>query len=373
MTYNGSDKHKIALFEGKQDKLTAGDNISLTPLQDGTVKISASGGAANLDDLGDVDAASPENGQALVYDEEKLKWVPGEAGQVDDVQMNGQSIVQNKVASFKNYVEITQAQYDGLPASKLTDGVLYCIKDTGIVEGDKYAPIIYSLEEREVGVWTDGKPLYQRTFSGSLTPSASSDILFNINTYDIDEIIQADGYLKKSASDFYCVQLGCYLNSNFYSAWYKQGTGNFVLYHSPASYLDTYVITVQYTKTTDVPGSGTWGTDGVPMVHYDGTERIIGTWFGETLYEKTINYGAMGSDLVDNPKPHGIANVDHIWIYDGFVYLSTGRTYGLHHPSDSFGDQWEFYADRTNIVSWAGSDRSNLNAIVTVRYTKSSS
>ena len=47
MIYNGSDKHKQALFENKQDKLTAGDNISLTPLSDGTVRIDADGGVRN--------------------------------------------------------------------------------------------------------------------------------------------------------------------------------------------------------------------------------------------------------------------------------------------------------------------------------------
>lgn len=28
------------------------------------------------------------------------------------------------------------------------------------------------------------------------------------------------------------------------------------------------------------------------MVHYDGTERIIGTWFGETLYQKSYDLGS---------------------------------------------------------------------------------
>jgi hypothetical protein len=53
-------------------------------------------------------------------------------GDVDDVQMNGQSIVSNKIASFNNYVELTQYQYDQLPSSKLTDNILYCIKDADV-------------------------------------------------------------------------------------------------------------------------------------------------------------------------------------------------------------------------------------------------
>lgn len=47
MQYNGSDKHKKALFDGKQDKLTAGTGITLTPQQDGTVRIDAEGGGGD--------------------------------------------------------------------------------------------------------------------------------------------------------------------------------------------------------------------------------------------------------------------------------------------------------------------------------------
>ena len=75
----------------------------------------------------------------------------------------GEMLLNGRLYGASGIRELTQAQYDALPASKLTDGILYCIKDTGIVEGDKYAPVIYSLEEREIGVWTDGKPLYQKT------------------------------------------------------------------------------------------------------------------------------------------------------------------------------------------------------------------
>lgn len=48
MQYNGRDKHKQALFEGKQDKLTEGTGITLTPLQDGTVRIDATGGGDSI-------------------------------------------------------------------------------------------------------------------------------------------------------------------------------------------------------------------------------------------------------------------------------------------------------------------------------------
>lgn len=96
MEYRGSDKHKIALFEGKQDKLTAGDNITLTPQQDGTVRIDAEGG--------------------------------GGAGTVTDVLVDGQSVVyQDGVAEITLPSDFTgatslQAGSNGLvPAPSIAD------------------------------------------------------------------------------------------------------------------------------------------------------------------------------------------------------------------------------------------------------------
>ena len=42
-------------------------------------------------------------------------------------------------------------------------------------------------------------------------------------------------------------------------------------------------VTLQYTKTTDVAGSGDYTTLGIPTVHYSTNEQVIGTWLGETL------------------------------------------------------------------------------------------
>lgn len=374
MIYNGSDKHKIALFENKQDKLTAGDNITLTPQLDGTVKISASGGVANLDDLGDVDAASPENGQALVYDEERLKWVPGEAGQVDDVQMNGQSIVHNKVASFNNYVELTQAQYDALPASKLTDGILYCIKDSGIVEGDKYAPIIYSLEEREVGVWTDGKPLYEITIHINALPSTTYTLVrYPHGIVNVDKICDYQAIARWTTgetSHLDHLALPTTSSSDIARSSIETTVDTTNIYircgYDRSSLSADY--TIRYTKTTDVPGSGTWGTDGVPMAHYDGTERIIGTWFGETLYQKTINVPSLPNyNTLQISTP---SNIKEVINFSGYAYrTSTGSFRPLPFAAGGTNDirlDLENYVLR--VVTYA--DWTSYGAYITVQYTK---
>jgi len=52
-------------------------------------------------------------------------------GNVADVYVNGVSVLDaDTIAQIKSYKEVTQAEYDALPSSKLTDGVMYCIKDS---------------------------------------------------------------------------------------------------------------------------------------------------------------------------------------------------------------------------------------------------
>jgi len=54
----------------------------------------------------------------------------GGGGNINDVLVNGVSVVDsNHDAQITSYEEVTQAQYDALPSSKLTNGIAYFIKD----------------------------------------------------------------------------------------------------------------------------------------------------------------------------------------------------------------------------------------------------
>lgn len=56
----------------------------------------------------------------------------GGSGNVDDVYVNGESVLDaNHIAQIKSYKEVTQSQYDALPSSKTSDGILYAITDAG--------------------------------------------------------------------------------------------------------------------------------------------------------------------------------------------------------------------------------------------------
>jgi len=159
-----------------------------------------------------------------------------------------------------------------------------------------YLPTIYSEEERQVGVWTDGKPLYQKTYRNiSITNNADNiiDSNFgtdkNICTHDIE----FRGISGNHRSDYNTSVNDTLYSNNGQLMYYFNKSGSW------SQLFDTADITLQYTKTTDQPGSGTWTPDGQLAHHYSTSEKIVGTWIdGSTVYERTIDFG---SDItIDN-------------------------------------------------------------------------
>lgn len=149
-----------------------------------------------------------------------------------------------------------------------------------------FTPVIYSTEEREVGVWKDNKPLYQKTIPITKTSTAT---LVDISSLDIDMLVDCTGVEYPNDKSFF-LTLNYHENSNWYCFLEVVGT-DLGVYCSGNDYngAPNVLATIQYTKTTDVAGSGKYNTLGVPNVHYDGNEKVIGTWFGETLYQKTFD------------------------------------------------------------------------------------
>ena len=157
----------------------------------------------------------------------------------------------------------------------------------------KFQPVIYSTEEREIGVWTDGRPLYAKTY---ILTSGSPDVEISHNSWtSINEVSLTDEFFVDATaiSDDGTAQ-GSML------AWNNNGTLNLQTARNSTGYVE--YVNVIYIRTSDVAGSGTWTPQGVPAVHYSTDEHIVGTYNGKTLYEKevvinnvTINGG--GSDI----------------------------------------------------------------------------
>lgn len=142
-----------------------------------------------------------------------------------------------------------------------------------------YLPALYSEEEREVGVWTDGKPLYQITHKNlSLSIPANTWTNTGIPFTNIDTYKVLYNKSENQGAD------------SQYPMLYRFDNGNFQVFCQWAMPLDE--LTLQYTKTTDTPGSGTWTPEGLLAHHYSTSEHIVGTWIdGSTIYERTWDLG----------------------------------------------------------------------------------
>ena len=174
------------------------------------------------------------------------------------------------------------------------DALIY--KDTiygggGAMRGNYFNPIIYSTEERVVGVWIDNKPLYQKTcVYGSVSGTAASLSLDIANVEYISLCTEGSSVngncpISYVTGSNYNNNIGGFFDVSANDAAFAIRIGS-----AMAGYVDSVVLTVVYTKTTDVAGSGKYNTLGVPNVHYTTDEQVIGTWIdGKPVYQKTFS------------------------------------------------------------------------------------
>lgn len=221
----------------------------------------------------------------------------------------------------------------------------------------KFQPVIYSLEEREIGVWTDGKPLYEKTIDLGNTVSISYNS-WTLLDYDISNI-----------------ETLVYCNTPNYGNLMAGKNPNGQLQCQTARNNDTVTsryLTLQYTKTTDTAGSGSWTPQGVPAVHYTTDEQVIGTYLGETLYEKTIVVSALS--IGENTINHLISGIGEIIKVEGKANYS-GDCINMPYTSTVTGYVIGIQANATRILinvgaSFNANDFSNIS--ITLQYTKSS-
>lgn len=205
------------------------------------------------------------------------------------------AIANNIVISMYPYGSDGYCQYyisnSGL--TTLTNrGGFFIYKIVGLKFGT-LSPIIYSTEEREVGVWTDNKPLYQKTFILNQTVSNYqwTENILGTSGSGI-EIKKYDGYLGVNNEGYPTLPIDWCRSSTSYSTTNMSSNSDDLSIRpnvESVSSVQIIYVTIQYTKTTDTAGSGSYTTLGIPAHHYDSNEKIIGTWFGETLYERTFN------------------------------------------------------------------------------------
>ena len=189
-------------------------------------------------------------------------------------------------------VDDTHIKTMGVRNYSNTEPILYKVYGLKFENQRIYLPALYSEEEREVGVWTDGKPLYQKTITISSVSYDSSWHEVDHNISDIDTIGSVEGVVMDSNG-------AAYYPANTYRPTYTIGiligaTKTKINYiNNWLGSASNLIVTLQYTKTTDQPGSGKYLPDGQYTHHYSTSEKVVGTWIdGSTLYERTWDFSS---------------------------------------------------------------------------------
>lgn len=238
----------------------------------------------------------------------------------------------------------------------------------GIIQGTEsiFTPIIYSDNERMIGIWRDNKPLYQKTLSfvGNINPNTTNNFA-DVSALNIDTFVSGLGNGYES---------GCgweQLPTSTFRVHYNTNNGYLEAITGQMSISGTVYITIQYTKTTDVAGSGNWNTDGIPMVHYTTTEQVIGTYLGKPLYQKTISFTFTANQ--SNGTFWWCGNVD----YTGLLPNDIERGWFVNGYYDTSGVHRNLMAGEIeindhSILLFTNYSRSNVPAVATFQYTKTS-
>lgn len=217
---------------------------------------------------------------------------------------------------------------------------------------------LYSTDEKLIGRWIDGKPLYQKVITG----------LSVVLTWSSQK--RGEGSMPATISD-----ISQFVDCIFYASNNGKYIGSIGEASGTWSLLSNDPITVtkmllKYTKTTDSAVEIGSDTD------YSTTEKIVGTWIdGKPLYQKTVattqSFSLSASNWSDLSVYTGGVGVAIPSNIDTLVNLACNGNNSpgiVCHRCDIVSSETHVYIARTG-----SSETINAGALFTIQYTKTSS
>lgn len=243
-----------------------------------------SGGASDLDDLGDVEITDVADGDVLKYNATEEKWVNGEdVGGAGRAKSSAIAPVFDATATYAAGDRVTyedelyvfntahtgawaaadadKSDVDSEIPDKLTSQQMQEIKDafSGMNKGAPLRMMHYSTEEQVVGTWIDGKPLYQKSIEITQIPNKQL-VTIDHNIANIDRITDIKGicFAKLSIDANYTSSSIPRIQDNATTANMSIDINRVVIFIKGrgddfSGLYDKIIITIQYTKTTDTP------------------------------------------------------------------------------------------------------------------------
>lgn len=117
----------------------------------------------------------------------------------------------------------------------------------------------YYLHEEKTGeYWIDGKPIYKVVLTGTISNATTTGTIIGYISNDYETICNVSGFVGTGTQEK--VQLGAYVNNNWYSGVYTSNSAIKIYGSSNTNGKTAYCI-VDYTKTTDTAEGGGYLTN----------------------------------------------------------------------------------------------------------------
>ena len=189
---------------------------------------------------------------------------------------------------------------------------------------------LYSTDEKMIGQWVDGKPLYQKVVLIDFTKSSTTREYVNIldmSSYNVDTIVNGFGSFINDVSSDVKTKIFTLADQNARAT---------IVYDRSTKYLQLLCyemngwkikgcVTIQYTKTTDSAISIGSDTD------YSTEEKIVGTWIdGKPIYQKTFvadTYWQVSGTTEIAEMNDSSLNIEHIVNFVALTQSISGATW----------------------------------------------
>ena len=195
----------------------------------------------------------------------------------------------------------------------------------------------YSTDEKIVGVWLDGKPIYQKTLVGITAPVCQTDGTsvqkdIDLNYLNIDVFVGEVSNCMVPYNESYSssIILPAISGNNHLFLWYKPNTGKIRINNSATNYNGAPIrITIQYTKTTDAANSAVTTPGCYDINRPDLWPANQEIFFGNGLYGQkfTGTKTIAGSDYNENADFS--LTYSEIIKANGFVTWSNGYSFNI--------------------------------------------
>lgn len=170
----------------------------------------------------------------------------------------------------RSKIEYTKENsWDQAPAGYTESSIPYTLEGVGeTVDGLSDMMVYPELgKEKIVGIWYNGKPIYRKVFVGNVTNTTDQWInLQKCNLDNFQEVIKLDGTIRNTKSDKRVLSINAYETASYKIAFSYLGQTDYlqclVAGWTYSSFGFTYIVTLDYIKTTDKARSVTVTVEG---------------------------------------------------------------------------------------------------------------